>query len=229
MTARLLFPLMLLISVLLHAALLWPSQTVSTPSAAAAAPQPTPLRMVFSQTVSRSAPAEKKPQPAKKPQEKAPPKKPQKQKVAEKPPEKTVEPVPPAPAEPQQTNPEMAAQNTEAAVVAAQQQAAARAGSALIMSEDELQRYIAQLLAHIEAHKFYPPRARQRNIEGMVDVFITLSRNGELLSVSVDGGPRMLRTAARQTVEQQAQPFPAPQKPLPGDTPLHYRMEFALQ
>ncbi|HGX92516.1 MAG TPA: energy transducer TonB [Candidatus Tenderia sp.] len=94
--------------------------------------------------------------------------------------------------------------------------------------EDEKQRYLKLLLAHIESHKYYPRPARKRGIEGHVNVSFSLSPSGELSAVNVAGGPALLRRAARQAV-QSALPLPNPPASLSEPLPVQYRMAFMLQ
>ncbi len=61
----------------------------------------------------------------------------------------------------------------------------------------------------LEAHKFYPPSARRRGIEGEVEIGFSLNGEGKAdqIMVLAGSGYAILDRAAVQTVER-AQPFP---------------------
>lgn len=70
-------------------------------------------------------------------------------------------------------------------------------------------RYPAQVLAWIERHKRYPPRASDRRLEGEAVVALTLDRRGRLRRVELiqSSGHPLLDEAAIDAV-QRADPFP---------------------
>lgn len=71
------------------------------------------------------------------------------------------------------------------------------------------QRYLAQIMARIEKHKWYPPAARRRGLEGNMRIRLFLSSDGSIRSIVVEGGHRLLRFATRRAVEE-ASPLPEP-------------------
>lgn len=95
-------------------------------------------------------------------------------------------------------------------------------------AEQLRERYLQDLFAHIERHKFYPSAARRQGMEASVQVSFVLSGAGTIRDLKVMGGPKLLRLAAEQTLRRAA-PLPAP--PTAIDTPLRveYLMAFALQ
>ena len=98
----------------------------------------------------------------------------------------------------------------------------------LQMTESERQQYLRLLLAHIESHKYYPRSARSRGVEGYVNVSFVLSPEGELSAIEVEGGSAVLRRAAGKAIAA-AQPLPQPELALLSALPVTYRMEFMLQ
>lgn len=71
--------------------------------------------------------------------------------------------------------------------------------------------YDLQVLSQIRAHQFYPKSARSRRIEGLVTLFIVITRDGELQEVTVrdSSGFELLDTAALEIIKDSA-PFPPP-------------------
>ncbi|PJA32128.1 MAG: hypothetical protein CO187_05650 [Zetaproteobacteria bacterium CG_4_9_14_3_um_filter_53_7] len=115
--------------------------------------------------------------------------------------------------------------------VAVQEMASA---SALVPQLDEglikreTERYLAEVMAHIEHYKWYPKAARRRGIEGEVNVSFTLLPDGTTYQLVVENGPSLLVAAARQAVEKA---MPMPQPPAMIDCPLEcqFRMRFNLK
>lgn len=120
-------------------------------------------------------------------------------------------------------------QTSEASVLALAEAVAPVVGQ---LSEEEaieaLQHYLAELRAAIAAHKQYPALARRRGIEGEVKVSFTLLADGSVRDVRVSGGPRPLRSAARQAVHRAAQ-LPPPPAGVPSPMPVQYAMDFSLR
>ena len=94
--------------------------------------------------------------------------------------------------------------------------------------EREKARYLALLLAHIEAHKHYPSSARRQGVEGMVVVSFQVTPNGQLQALDVSGGPKLLRRAAMKTVKD-AWSAPKPSIALNEPLPVVYAMAFSLR
>lgn len=95
-------------------------------------------------------------------------------------------------------------------------------------AEQLRERYLQELFAHIERHKFYPAAARRQGMEASVQVSFVLSDAGAIRDLKVMGGPKLLRHAAEQTLQRAA---PLPEPPPAVDQPLRveYLMAFALQ
>lgn len=89
-------------------------------------------------------------------------------------------------------------------------------------------RYLAQVLAHIESHKYYPPSARRRGIEGSVEVRFMLDAYGGITRLDVTGRSALLEDAARTAIRD-AMPLPA--APSGDGFPLlvSYQMIYKLQ
>ena len=118
----------------------------------------------------------------------------------------TVEPVE------QQT---VAVNSTEAAI---DKPAPARAAQ-----ENDRESYLAQLLSHIDRHKFYPRSARRRGMQGEVQVAFYLHKDGSFTELQVSGGSKVLRKAAKQAL-QQALSLPLP----PASMPLQEQIRFGM-
>ena len=93
--------------------------------------------------------------------------------------------------------------------------------------EEEKQRYLSTLLAHIEKHKYYPRPAQKRGIQGHVNVSFSLSPSGNISSIDVNGGPAVFQRAARKAVNA-ALPLPKPPESIEEALPVEYRMAFLL-
>jgi len=244
MIGRLVFPATIVVSLALHGTLFvhFNSKTQAS-SAAIATPAPQVTRVVFNQPVTTLPDI---PTPPKKEHVEAPKPKPSPRplpKPTPKPAAKIAKPMPPPEPEPievvekiedtpvdiepmpEQTPPPAAAMASAKEIIKTEalQPLVSRG-----MEEDEKQRYKSQLMAHIEAHKYYPSAARKRAIEGDVLVSFVLSPEGEVKDIAVKGGPRMLRKAAKKAV-QAALPFPTPDKKLDEAMPMTYKMAFAIQ
>ncbi|WP_176958438.1 energy transducer TonB [Mariprofundus sp. KV] len=115
-------------------------------------------------------------------------------------------------------------------VVVAQPMAVAAAATPQIdqgLIKRETERYLTEVMAHIEQHKWYPKAARRRGIEGEVHISFKLLPDGSTHQLVVEDGPTMLVSAARKAVEK-ALPLPLP--PATIDCPLEceFRMRFNL-
>ncbi|OIO71555.1 MAG: hypothetical protein AUJ57_07045 [Zetaproteobacteria bacterium CG1_02_53_45] len=96
------------------------------------------------------------------------------------------------------------------------------------MIKRETERYLTEVMAHIEKHKWYPKAARRRGIEGEVYISFTLLPDGSAYQLVVQDGPSVLMAAARKAVEKAA---PMPQPPASINCPLEceFRMSFNLK
>jgi protein TonB len=94
--------------------------------------------------------------------------------------------------------------------------------------ERERQRYLADLMAHIEQHKWYPKSARRRRIEGLVHVDFTLFADGSTSDINVKNASPVLLAAARDAV---AKAVPMPLPPAIIDCPMkcEFKMSFNLK
>jgi len=95
------------------------------------------------------------------------------------------------------------------------------------MVEQERQRYLAEVMAHIERHKRYPKTARRRGITGELQIHFLLLPDGTVQGLVVRNGPEVLITAARQSVEQ-ALPMPSPPASVHCPLECRFRMKFSL-
>lgn len=91
----------------------------------------------------------------------------------------------------------------------------------------ETERYLSNVMAHIEQHKWYPKAARRRGIEGEVNVRFTLLPDGSANGVTVENGPTILIAAARKAVEK-ATPMPKPPENIHCPLECEFRMRFSL-
>ena len=90
------------------------------------------------------------------------------------------------------------------------------------------QQYMQKLMAHIDAHKFYPSAARRRGIEGEVQVSFNLTTDKIPLNIEVSGSISILQRAAMQAL-QDASPFPEPPAGIFFNSPIVISMVYALQ
>lgn len=88
--------------------------------------------------------------------------------------------------------------------------------------------YLRGLFTHIEAHKFYPPSARRRQLEGQVRVSFTIDAAGGVSDLKVSEGHPQLEEAALQTVRSSL-PLPLPVGGVTLPFSLSYRMDFRLR
>lgn len=93
--------------------------------------------------------------------------------------------------------------------------------------EEEKQLYLSTLLAHIEAHKYYPRSARKKGIQGHVKVSFSLSPSGNISAINVKGGSAILQRAAFKAVNASL-PLPKPPESIEEVLPIEYRMAFLL-
>lgn len=90
------------------------------------------------------------------------------------------------------------------------------------------EQYLNRLLAHIEAHKFYPTTARRRRLEGEIQVSFTLGEGGRITNLAVSGGHPLLQKAAEEAVLK-AEPMPKPPAEVPCPLPVRYAMAYDLK
>lgn len=87
--------------------------------------------------------------------------------------------------------------------------------------------YLAQVLAHIESHKYYPASARRRGIEGNVEVRFMLDAEGGVSRLDVNGRNALLEEAAREAIRS-AMPLPSAPSATGFPLTVSYQMIFKL-
>ena len=90
------------------------------------------------------------------------------------------------------------------------------------------QRYFSMLLTHIEGHKYYPRSARQRGLEGSIQVSFRLLANGTIAGLEASGGSLILRRAAKSSVTA-ALPLPMCPPEITCPMQVSYAMQFKLR
>lgn len=169
---------------------------------------------------------EPQPEPPPPPPKPEPPKPKPRPKVERKP-----DPPPPmkqaAPTQPTVTQPEQPAL-AAAAPPAAVQAPPAPVPHAPVATPAERERYLAQLLSHIERNKFYPANARRRGLEGVVKVSFVLLADGGIRDLAVSGTHSILEKAAAEAMRQ-ALPLPRPPAGIACPHHVQFGMEFRLR
>lgn len=153
-------------------------------------------------------PQEKPKEVVEKPKEKLPEKPTEKPKDRPKPTAKVEkQPEPQAPEEP-------AAQSTQEASVAAAPvppapMAAAPSAADIARTANAITNWQGMLLAHLEKHRKYPKRAKQRNEEGTSFLFIRMDRSGKVLSYALK------RSSGYEALDEETLALIERAKPLP--------------
>lgn len=88
--------------------------------------------------------------------------------------------------------------------------------------------YLHKLLAHIEAHKYYPAVARRRRLEGEVRVSFTIAKDGSFRDLQVSDGAKVLQDAGMKSV-QRSLPLPVPDPEIPMPLTISFNMQFRLR
>ena len=91
----------------------------------------------------------------------------------------------------------------------------------------ERERYLSDVMAHIEHNKWYPKIARRMGMEGEVMVRFVLHADGSAQDLHIENGPETLMAAARKTVER-SMPLPRPPKKVDCPIECEFRMRFSL-
>ena len=91
----------------------------------------------------------------------------------------------------------------------------------------ERERYLSDVLAHIEHHKWYPKIARRMGVEGEVMVRFVLHADGSAQDLHIENGPETLMAAARKAVER-SMPMPLPPEKVDCPIECEFRMRFSL-
>jgi len=89
-------------------------------------------------------------------------------------------------------------------------------------------KYMAKVMAHIERHKYYPPTARRRGIQGNVHIRFLLLADGSTQQLMVEGVSSVLQKAAKKAV---IKAIPMPKPPTGIHCPMHceFAMRYALK
>ena len=137
--------------------------------------------------------------------------------------EPVVEPLPTQAVEPETTEP-VEQQAAASSYAEAQVDQPALDQTAM---ENERESYLLRMLAHIDSHKFYPRKARQRGMEGNINIAFYLHADGSISDLQISGGSRLLRRAARQAV-QQALSLPRPPQSFHLQEQVRFGMVYRL-
>jgi protein TonB len=92
----------------------------------------------------------------------------------------------------------------------------------------EQKRYLANLLTSIESHKHYPRAARQRRMEGEVQISFKLLTSGAIADIQITGASKPLRVATEKAL-QRALPLPPPPAGMQLPFPVQFRMQYRLE
>ncbi len=87
------------------------------------------------------------------------------------------------------------------------------------------QKFLAKIRDKIDRAKTYPRIAKKRGIEGEVRLFFTVTANGELRNLRIEG-PRVFHTSARRAVEAA---FPVDTSGMNISFPLEIRLKLRYQ
>lgn len=90
------------------------------------------------------------------------------------------------------------------------------------------ERYITEVLNQIEKHKFYPRKARKRNIEGTVMITLAIDHNGQIASMQLTGSHKILRKAAKKAIKK-TQPFSKPPASLVSPKTVSFGMTYRFR
>jgi periplasmic protein TonB len=88
--------------------------------------------------------------------------------------------------------------------------------------------YLSDLIRRIERKKFYPRVARRRNLQGNIRVKLSVRCNGSITNLRVNGGHKLLESAAAKAVRNAA-PFPRPPSGIGCPLAINYSMRFKMQ
>jgi len=90
------------------------------------------------------------------------------------------------------------------------------------------ERYITEVLNQIEKNKFYPRKARKRNIEGTVMITLAIDNNGQIASMKLSDSHKILRKAAEKAI-QKTQPFSKPPPSLVSPKTVSFGMTYRFR
>lgn len=89
------------------------------------------------------------------------------------------------------------------------------------------QKYYARIKNLINKNKYYPKRAIQRGIEGIVEIRFTISKSGELISFEILQGKRIFKKSIQTAVEKSF-PLKPPADVLSRNTQLSLKVAYNL-
>jgi protein TonB len=95
-----------------------------------------------------------------------------------------------------------------------------------LLLEQQRNEYLRRLMGHIESHKFYPLAARRRGLQALVKISFELLADGQIRSLRVTEGHKLLRSAAEEAM---ARALPLPRPPDAVATPLAINFSMAYQ
>jgi TonB family protein len=173
-----------------------------------AAPTPQPKKII----TPKKEPQKKISRPKPRPEKTAP----RKVKKAPEPMKRIAQPLTPAPI-PQPVEKTVSAEQTRSPIPAPQP----------VSRETLRNQYLSKFLIWVEQNKRYPGYARQRRIEGDVEVRFQLSSELKITKLAVTGGHITLRRAARDTLFNSG-PLPEPPKGIGFPINIRYKMRFSL-
>ncbi len=88
--------------------------------------------------------------------------------------------------------------------------------------------YITSLLNQVEKNKFYPRKARRRNIEGKVKVTLSLNADGSIVNLNLSDGHKILRKAADKAI-QKSLPFDRPPATLISPKKISFEINYRFK
>lgn len=88
--------------------------------------------------------------------------------------------------------------------------------------------YIKQVLSQLEKNKFYPRKARRRQIEGAVVVTMAIKPSGEIHSLEISEGHGLLRKATAAAIERSL-PLIKPPLTLAAPETIQFSVDYRFQ
>lgn len=94
-----------------------------------------------------------------------------------------------------------------------------------IYSQADKERFLSRIRAKINQAKSYPRIAKKRHIEGIINVSFTITKNGNIANLSVNG-PKVFHTSAKKAV---LNAFPIDTTNAPVSLPLDIKLKLHYQ
>ncbi len=92
--------------------------------------------------------------------------------------------------------------------------------------EAYVQKHLAEIMALLREHLYYPRMARKRHMEGKVVVSFILTTKGEVKEIKIESAKKkLLAKAAITTIERLRGKFPLPEETLYLHVPIMYRLK----